>query len=61
MYYTKHGYLHTAYFCCTNSACDSWRRTVEVDIVDEPDTGAKYLRCDDDRFCQDCGHEMEET
>jgi hypothetical protein len=61
MYFTRHGYVGTAYYRCTNSACGSWHITQDVDVIEESDTGAKYLRYEQDRYCQDCGHEMEET
>lgn len=52
--------LSTGYYRCTNSACDSWHVTQELDVVTEHDTGAKYLRNEDELYCQDCKHEMED-
>jgi hypothetical protein len=52
--------LTIAYYRCTNSACDSWHVVRELYVVTEPDTGAKYLRYEDELYCQDCKHEMKE-
>jgi hypothetical protein len=52
--------LTSAVYKCVNSACESKGCTRDLDVVIEYDTGAQYLRHEDERYCPDCLHPMEE-
>lgn len=52
-------YNPPAELVCTNSNCESAGATKEFEVERDPSTGAERLRHEDERFCQDCGHEMD--
>jgi hypothetical protein len=43
----------------TRVHCESAEATKEFKVDSDPTTGAERLRHEDERFCQDCGHEMD--
>ena len=52
--------MYKVTYTCYNPVCPCEGTTHDLNVVIEPDTGAKYVWDEESKHCPECGSELEE-